>query len=275
MTLGVAAFANCSINKSGTYTLAAAATGITSATSSSLTITAGTATQLVFTTEPGGGVNGATWSTQPVVTVEDSLGNTVTTPSASVTLSVNSQPGVGATLSCTTNPLTSASGVASFAGCKITGMAGTNYTLTAAAAGLTSATSNALPITVGPATQLAFTTEPGGGANGAIWSSQPVVTVEDSGGNTVTTSSAPVTLSINSQPGVGATLSCTTNPLTATSGVASFAGCKITGKTGSYTLTAAATGLTSAASNALPITVGPATQLVFTTQPGGGANGAT
>ena len=33
----------------------------------------------------------------------------------------------------------------------------------------------------------------------------------------------------------GGTLACTTNPLAATGGVASFAGCKITGKTGTYT----------------------------------------
>ncbi len=101
-----------------------------------------------------------------------------------------------------------------------------------------------------------------------------MVTVEDSGGNTVTTPSASVALSINTQPGAGATLSCTTNPLSTASGVAAFAGCDITGKAGTYTLTAAATGLTSANSNNLTITVGPATQLGFTTQPGGGATGA-
>ena len=83
--------------------------------------------------------------------------------------------------------------------------------------------------------------QPGGGSSGVVWTTQPKVTVEDSGGNTVTTSSASVTLSINSQPGTGATLACTGgNSKAASSGVATFAGCKITGTAGTYTLKAAA-----------------------------------
>jgi hypothetical protein len=62
--------------------------------------------------------------------------------------------------------------------------------------------------------------------------------VEDSGGNTVTTSSAAITLTIASQPGSGATLTCTANPQNASSGVATFAGCQIVGTAGSYTLSA-------------------------------------
>ena len=66
--------------------------------------------------------NGVTFSAQPVVHVEDASGNVVTTSSASVSLSIASGTG---TLDCTTNPVTAVSGVATFAGCKITGTAGT------------------------------------------------------------------------------------------------------------------------------------------------------
>ena len=77
----------------------------------------------------------------------------------------------------------------------------------------------------------------------------------------VTTATNSITLAIGTNP--GGTLACTTNPLAATGGVASFAGCKITGKAGTYTLTAAATGLTGATSATFTITPGAATQLAF------------
>ncbi len=63
-------------------------------------------------------------------------------------------------------------------------------------------------------------------------------------------------------------MACTTNPLAATGGTATFAGCKITGKAGVYTLTAAASGLPTVTSASFTITAGTATQLLFSTQPG-------
>src|SRR5580698_4328590 len=239
----------------------------------SITVTAAPATQLSFTTQPGGGASGAAWSAQPTVSVENASGNVVAGNSSPVTLAIASQPGSGASLSCSANPVTAVNGVASFAGCKITGKAG-SYTLKATDGSLTSATSSSLSITAGAAAQLAFTTQPGGGANGAAWSAQPKVSVEDASGNVAATNTSAVTLAIASQPGSGATLSCTTNPVTASAGVALFAGCKITGKAGSYTLKATDGSLTSATSASFSVTAGTAAQLVFTTQPGGGANGA-
>ena len=270
---GVASFSGCQIvGTAGSYTISASSSGLVTATSTPFSIIVGPATQLVFTTQPGGGANGATWAAQPVVTVEDSGGNKVNTSTASITLAIASNP--GGTLSCTNTTVAATAGVATFAGCKITGTAGP-YSLTASATGLSTATSNNFLITFGPATHLVFSTQPGGGVDGAPWTTQPVVSVEDQSGNLVTTNASNVTLSIHSQPGSGATLSCTPNPVTASGGVANFAGCKITGTTGSYTLTAAATGLTGATSNAFNITIGAASQLVFSTQPGGGVDGNT
>jgi Spherulation-specific family 4 len=271
---GVASFAGCKITgKAGTYTLTATDGSLTAATSSSFSVTVGPATQLAFTTQPGGGTNGAVWSTQPKVSVEDAGGNVVTANASSVTLAIASQPGSGAALSCTKNPVTASGGVASFAGCKITGASG-GYTLKATDGALTAATSSTLSITAGSATKLAFTTQPGGGANGAAWATQPTVSVEDASGNVVTGNASSVTLAIASQPGSGATLSCTANPVTASNGVASFAGCKITGKAGSYTLRATDGALTTATSGTVSITAGAPTKVVFTTQPGGGSSGA-
>ena len=56
----------------GGYTLTASATGLTSATSSSITVSVGAAAKLVFTTQPGGSPTGGTaFPTQPVVQVQD------------------------------------------------------------------------------------------------------------------------------------------------------------------------------------------------------------
>jgi trimeric autotransporter adhesin len=243
---GVAAFAGCSIDKSGTYTLTATASALTSAVSPSFTISAGSATKLVFTTSPSSSTGGTAFGTQPVVAVQDAMGNTVTSSTASVTLSITTP--LGASLTCTTNPRTASSGVASFAGCKID-RTGT-YTLTAATGGLTSALSTSLTITAGSATKLAFTMSPSNTARNVAFTTQPVVTVQDAGGNTVTSSSTSITLSITSG---GATLTCTQNPTSASSGVAIFVGCRIN-TAGTFTLTGSASGgLTSAVSNSLII----------------------
>lgn len=91
-----------------------------------------------------------------------------------------------------------------------------------------------------------------------------MVKVQDAGGYTVSTSSAPVSLSITTP--AGATLTCNANPINAVSGVATFAGCRIN-KTGTYTLTAASGGLTSSVTTSFTIATGPASTLVFFTNP--------
>src|SRR5580658_524804 len=49
-------------------------------------------------------------------------------------------------------------------------------------------------VSAAPATQLAFTAQPGGGASGAAWSAQPTVSVENASGNVVAANSSAVTL---------------------------------------------------------------------------------
>ena len=101
---------------------------------------------------------GTNFATQPVVTVEDANGNTVTTDTGTVTLAINSYPAgtsggsAQGTLGCTTNTVTAVAGVATFAGCQITGKAAAGtYTLSATAAGLTAATIEHVTITAGAA----------------------------------------------------------------------------------------------------------------------------
>ena len=90
----------------------------------------------------------------------------------------------------------------------------------------------------GAAAQLVFTTEPVGGSTGEQLATQPVVTVEDSSGNTVADDLSPVLLTL-SGPGVQ------TNPNAAltgcagteTEGVVTFTGCTVN-TAGTYTITA-------------------------------------
>ena len=83
---GVATFGNLSIDQAGSYSLTASAAGVGgTATSNSFNVTAGTAAQLAFTTQPAN-TPGANTMANVKVAVEDQYGNTVTTDSSSVTL---------------------------------------------------------------------------------------------------------------------------------------------------------------------------------------------
>ncbi len=229
-------------------------------------IVPGAASQLAFTAQPGGGPVGSAWSAQPAVIVQDAYGNTVTSAVYAVSLSITSGTGAaGAALTCATDPLSTSSGLASFSGCGIN-QAGSGYTLTAAATGLASAVSSSFNVVVSVPTKLVFLLQPGGGTAGSAWATQPEVAVEDAYGNTVTSVVYSVALSITSGTGsAAATLTCATDPLSTSAGTAAFSGCGINEAGTGYTLTAAATGLTSGTSASFTVTLVPT----------GGGGGAT
>jgi hypothetical protein len=280
---GVATFTGLNIDIAGTgYTLTASAASLTGTTSSAFNITAGTATKLVFTTQPANAASGVSLGSV-TVTVEDSVGNTVTTSVASITLAIGTNAGPGGTLSGT-KVVAAVSGIASFPGLSID-KKGTGYTLTASATSLTGATSSTFNITVGAASKLAFTTQPTNTQAGSNISTVKV-TVEDVGGNKVTTSSASITIAIGTNPS-GGTLSGTVT-VSASSGVATFTTLQINLVGTGYTLAASSGSLTSAASSTfnittasiyptlvggpLTITAGVCTLMTMNLQDGGGNN---
>jgi hypothetical protein len=195
-------------------------------------------TQLVITTSPSGSTGGVAFVTQPVVAVEDRTGIVVASDTSAVTLTL--QSAVGATLTCAANPRSAVAGIATFNGCAVD-KPGT-YTLIASDGALTTATTAAFTITVGPAAKLAFTASPTDSFVNGVFVAQPVVTIQDAGGNTITSSTASVTLAVT-----GGTLACTANPKAAVAGVATFAGCTLN-TIGTYTLSALGTSLTAATS---------------------------
>ncbi len=262
---GVADFSNNPffiISAGSNKILTATATGLTSATSTSFSITSAAANTLSFTTQPSSStVAGADFATQPVVTVQDQFGNTVTSSTASITLSLTTGTG---TLSGTTT-VSASSGVATFSGLNIN-LVGANKVLSASSAGvITATTSPAFSIIPAAVNKLAFTTQPSATTvAGTAFATQPVVTVQDQFGNTVTSSSAAIALTLTTGTG---TLSGTTT-VSASSGVATFSGLNINLVGANKVLTASTLGLTNATTSpAFSITPAAASKLVFTTQP--------
>jgi uncharacterized protein (TIGR02145 family) len=222
-------------------------------------------TQAAITTQPSGAVNGVALSIQPVVRVTDASGNTATTSTVNVVASIASGTG---TLSGTTT-VAAVNGVATFTNLVLSGTAG-NFTLRFTPTSLTAATSSSFALSVGAPSKAMITTEPSGAFTGTVFSTQPVVKITDAGGNTITSSTANVVVSIASGTG---TLSGTTT-VAAVNGVATFTNLKITG-TGDHTLTfTPAGGLTAATSNTVTVAALGCAQggncAVGETGPGGG-----
>ena len=238
--------------------------------SASFTVNPGAANKLAFLTPSGSSTAGSVLSGPPTVAVQDSLGNTVTSFSAAITVAIGTNPS-GGVLSGTTSKNASG-GVTSFSDLSIN-KAGTGYTLTASAIGLTSATSSAFNISAAAATKVAFTTQPASANAGSAIAGPPSVTVQDNFGNTVTSSSASITIAIGTNPG-GGSLSGTLT-MNATSGVASFSNLSVNKSGAGYTLTASATGLTGAMSGGFNIAAGAAAKLAYTTAPGNSTAGNT
>ena len=66
-----------------------------------LTEVAGAANKVAFTTQPGSGTGGTAWGTQPAVTLQDQVGNTVDGHGQNVTVAIQNNAGPGGTLSGT------------------------------------------------------------------------------------------------------------------------------------------------------------------------------
>src|SRR5439155_941490 len=262
---GVATLSDLRVDKSGSgYTLAAGAAGPAGTTSAPFDITSAPATRLVFTVQPTTTTAGAAISPAVQLTVHDALGNTVTGFTGDVTLTITTGTGTsGARLSGTTTAAAAVGGVATFSNLAVD-QSGSGYTLTAVATGLTGATSAPFTITVGAATRLAFTVQPGSTTAGAAIAPAVRLTALDAGGNPVPGFSGAVTVAIGTNP-AGGTLGGT-RTFAAIAGVATFPSLSINQAGSGYTLSATAVGLTGATSAPFDIVPSTASQLVFTAE---------
>ena len=250
-----------------TYTVTYSSSGLTSATTSGITVDPGTATSLVVATQPANSITGSSIATQPVINIVDSSGNIVNV-SEDVSVAVNSSNS-NATLSSGLTTITTVAGVATFTGLVLTGLVG-NYKLDFSTASF-SVTSSQFALSAGAATTGAFTTQPSTTAiSGSALATQPVIKIVDAGGNTVTSFTGNVVASIATGSG---TLTGTTT-IAAVAGVATFTNLVITGTAGAFTLTFTPAALTAVTSNNVTISAGAASKLSISTASVGTASGA-
>jgi uncharacterized repeat protein (TIGR03803 family) len=240
---GIASFPTLILTKAANaYTLKASDSSnstVTSTTSSPFNVTAALApTKIVFSTIPSSVVAGVAigGTTGFQVTLEDAYNNIVSRTD-SITISLATNPG-NSTLSGTTPTTSAVGGIATFTGLSLNKI-GTAYTLSAVdntIAGVTAGTSNSFNITPAAPVQLVFTAQPTS-TTVATTIDTPngvAVAIEDSFGNTVTSNTDTITLSL--APNIP-TLSGTTT-LHASSGVAIFNNLSISVSGVYYTLTA-------------------------------------
>jgi hypothetical protein len=239
-------------------------------TSGTITTQVGAAAKLGFVQQPSNTVAGASITPAVTVAIQDANGNTVTTATDGVTISIGTNPGSG-TLTGTAT-VAAVNGVATFSDLSIN-KAGTGYTLSASASGLTGATSGTFDVTPGAAAKLAFTVQPSNVIASAAITPAVQVSILDAFDNLVTSATDNVTVAIGNNPS-GGTLSGTAT-VAATGGVATFADLSINRAGTGYTLAASSGSVTGATSAAFGVAAGAASKLVITTQPSDTAQSGT
>lgn len=217
------------------------------ATADAIVNVSGTANRLAFTVQPTNAVAGQNISAVQIA-VQDANGSTITNSNAAITIAIANNPN-GGTLSGTLTK-NAVNGVAVFDNLSIN-RNGTGYTLQAASAGLTAATSSIFNIASGAPSQLAFSVQPGNTNADTPISPAVQVRVLDQSGNLVTSATNSISLIIGNNP-AGGTLSGTLTR-TASNGAAVFGDLKINNAGNGYTLIASSGSLTSATSAAFNI----------------------
>jgi hypothetical protein len=129
---GVATFTGVALSLAGTYTLTAVRSGLTSATSSAIVISAAAASKLAFVQGPSSGFAGTALSPAISVQIQDQNGNPVSASGVNITLT----PSAGA-INAGSTATTNSSGRATFSAVTIDATA-IGLTLIASAGGLTS-----------------------------------------------------------------------------------------------------------------------------------------
>ncbi len=261
---GVVTFSGITISKPGSaYTLQATSTDLTPVTSNGITVTApAVATNLVVTTQPPATVTAGS-GFGLVVRAENSLGALAPKFNGSVTITVaNNADGflVGGT-----RTVTAVNGVATFSG--LTFPVAGAYALSVSSGGLAPATTDAITVHAGLATQLAVTRPSANVLPGVPFRSE--VYALDPYGNVDPTFTGSVTIAPKTNPG-RSTLGGT-RTVNAVNGIAVFSDLTLNNLGDGYTLQGTTSGL--AAGTSLPFdvaVVNPPVTLIPATLPAAG-----
>jgi FKBP-type peptidyl-prolyl cis-trans isomerase 2 len=258
---GVANFSGLTLDAAGTSnTLAVSGAGLSGAATSSINVTAAPAVQLVVTAGPPASVTaGSPFGL--VVAAEDAFGNVDPTFGGSVTAALVNSP-AGGTLGA---PLTvsASAGVARFSGLTLNKAAGGDA-LGFSSGTLSGALAGNLTVTAAPAAQLVVTAQPPGSITAGSGFSL-AVTAEDAFGNVASRYGGTVTIALANNP-AAATLGGTLS-VTASAGVATFAGLMLRSAAAGDTLEATSGTLDAATTSPFTVEAAAAMQLVVTAQP--------
>jgi hypothetical protein len=255
---GVATFDSLSIDRVGSgYTLAAAAEGLSGATSIAFDITPAAASRLFFRVQPSNIAAGA-WITPGVeVTVVDASGNVLTSARNDITLSLVSavDPPAPDTPLIGTATVTASRGIATFSRLSV-GTVG-QYRLVASAVGLAGTTSRAFEVIAGTPKTLEFTVQPAPAYINAPITPAVQVSVRDAYGNVAASSTGTIVMSIAVDPNKGKAKSTLSGTLAVsiTGGTATFVDLSLDKAGVNYALGAALSGTNLKATSA-PFTVG-------------------
>ncbi len=194
-----------------------------SATSPSITVDAAAADHLAWVGTPGSAIAGTAFSM--TLHVEDLYGNAASAYAGTVTFSTSD--GAASVPAAYTFTGIDAGVHAFTSGFTLKTVAGGAKTITASDNGLPagnrSLTTSGIAVSPAAASQLALTTQPAGATAGSVFGTQPVVSVQDAYGNTVTGNSSSVTATLNT--GSGALAGTTT--VAAVNGIVSFSSLRI------------------------------------------------
>ena len=193
---GVATFSNLTVSAAGSnYSFRAASTGLTAAVSSAFNVVPfGAAAKLAFSVQPSAAGAGVAISPAVQVTVQDALGNTVTSATTGITLAITSGTGAAGAVLGGTLTRAPVAGVASFDNLTLD-KNGSGYSLTATSVGLTPATSAAFAVSLGGASAAQSTASvPATGTAGAV--TTITVQAKDAGGNNRTSTSGTVAVAV-------------------------------------------------------------------------------
>lgn len=295
--LGVASFANCSINLIGTYHLQASATTgiVVTGTGSSLAITLGPVSELIVTQNGQSIIAGSNFPTSIAVAVSDAGGNPETSGvDATDPIIVSTAGGATDPLSCTGGEtpvglpgykVNAVAGVATFPNCTITSTTSSDSASLVAVV-QTAANTNpptylhvdgsSFSVTPAAVASIAFTNQPSSSSQGATFQNQPSVALEDQYGNIESgISSGSVSLALSS--GAKGTLTCSSQSISA--GVANFSSCAVTAINSPIQLTASyvdPSSLTTYSATSSNFTIGApqVSSLSFSTQAAGASAGS-
>ncbi len=261
---GVATFTNLGDNTAEKITLGFSSEKLTSATSTSIDISATSATQLVLLQQPSATATaGSAFATQPVVVEEDKYNNVVTTDSTSRVTAARGNAGT-ASLQGSSLTVTLADGVATFSGLSYDKAESMDISFTTNASGVSSITSNDVAVRPATASQLVISQQPPSTATaGQAFATQPVVYEEDPYNNLETGDNTTVVTAMLST-GAGPLEGTTT--ATVSGGVARFSNlADKKAETAKLDFTSGT--MTSSPSNKIVVSSGPASGLVIAVQP--------